>query len=72
MYDSNKSNDGSICWYSDLCMCSIYLGDMQIRSEDDKFLERQRKCDGCFGAAWGDCDHCSLNGDDEEEDGEEK
>lgn len=38
----------------------------------DKFLERQRKCDGCFGTAWGDCDHCSLNGDDEEESGEEK
>lgn len=37
----------------------------------DKFLERQKKCDGCFGAAWGDCDHCSLNGDDEEKDGEE-
>lgn len=37
----------------------------------DKFLERQRKCDGCFGAAWGDCDHCSLNGDDAKKDGED-
>lgn len=37
----------------------------------DKFLERQKKCDGCFGAAWGDCDHCSLNGDDAEKDGED-
>lgn len=52
--------------------CAVFTWAMcKSAQKMDKFLERQRKCDGCFGAAWGDCDHCSLNGDDAEKDGED-
>jgi len=52
--------------------CAVFTWAMcKSAQKMDKFLERQRKCDGCFGAAWGECDHCSLNGDDAEKDGED-
>lgn len=52
--------------------CAVFTWAMcKSAQKMDKFLERQKKCDGCFGAAWGDCDHCSLNGDDAEKDGED-
>lgn len=52
--------------------CAVFTWAMcKSAQKMDKFLERQRKCDGCFGAAWGECDHCSLSGDDAEKDGED-